>query len=1049
MYRLMCRALGVFLLLSLSLVAFAQTAQFSGRVTDPSQALVQGADIRVVNQATGVERRVKTNVDGLYTVPFVAPGTYQVFVQANGFSTAASHPLIVTVGQALVFDVQLKVGVGSQEITVDGGSQLLNTTDATVGTVIDRQFVDNIPLNGRSFQDLISMTPGVVTASPQGAQGSSAVGFSGDFSVNGQRTQSNYYTVDGVSGNIGAGNGYATVQAGSGGGLPAGTAFGTTQSLVSVDALQEFRVSSSTYSAEYGHGPGGQFSLITRSGTDNLHGTAFDYLRNNYFDANDWFNDHYGKPMPALRQNDFGGTIGGPIWIPHLYDGRRHTFFFFSYEGLRITQPQAAVIQYVPDTYMRQNVSPTIQQILNAYPAQNGVDYGTPSSPSLAQFIEPYTLPGSIDSTSIRFDHTFSPKLIVFFRFANTTSSSASRSLSALTTAGFETRTYTAGITNQLSPALANELRAGFAHSESNNIGIIDNFGGAQAINLQTAMGGSAYPNGHPQFTLNFAGVGTATLSDQNAQNLQSQWNITDNVSLSIGRHHMKAGIDYRWIRSPQNPSTPQEVATYSSSSQVTNNSAGTGLVVSRADVTPIFNQFAAYVQDEWHISSSVSVSMGLRWEINPALSEEHGRTPYTLLGSISNPSSLRLAPPGTRLWNTAKFNFAPRLGVAWVAHASPNWQTVIRTGGGVFFDTANEVATQGYNGIGYLATTSYSAAALPYTTSQLSITPSLTPPYAVSAYAFPSHMQMPYTLQWNASLQQAMGKAQAFTLSYVGANGRRLIGEQQLSVKALNPNFSTIIYLKTGVTSSYESLQLQFQRTLTRGIQFLTSYTWAHSMDFGSNATALPLARGNSDFDVRNNFQAGVSWNLPRTKSGTFADVILNNWGVDSRNLMRSAFPITLAGTLQTDPTTGNQYYSGVNYDPSKPLYLYGSQYPGGRAINGGPEVPTSTAAIRLPTGTNVSGNAPRNFVRGVGLAQTNLAVRRQFPLYGETSLQFRAEAFNVFNRPNFGYVDPTLTDATFGQVTTMLNGSLATMSPQYQQGGSRSMQFALKLLF
>jgi hypothetical protein len=309
--------------------------------------------------------------------------------------------------------------------------------------------------------------------------------------------------------------------------------------------------------------------------------------------------------------------------------------------------------------------------------------------------------------------------------------------------------------------------------------------------------------------------------------------------------------------------------------------------------------------------------------------------------------------------------------------------------------------------------------------------------------------MQAPYTYQWNASLEQALGRSQALTLSYVGANGRRLIGQQQLtSIQALNPEFGTVIYFKTGITSNYQALQLQFQRSVTRGIQALASYTWSHSLDFGSNDTTLPLVRGNSDFDVRHNFQAGLSWEIPTARLDKFSNAILEGWGLDARALVRTAFPITLAGNTEINSATGNTYYSGLNYDPSRPVYLYGSRYPGGRAINGGVNN-TATPAFTIPTGTNVSGDAPRNFVRGFGLSQVNLAMRRQFILYKETSLQFRAETFNLFNHPNFGYVFPGITGAQFGQATTMLNGSLGTVAAQYQQGGARSMQFSLRLRF
>src|ERR1700677_3082013 len=326
--------------------ALAQTAQVSGQVTDPQRLAVANADVRIVDQNTGVERRVKSNSTGFYTAPFLQPSHYKVFVQAPGFDTSVSNELILTVGQNLALNFQMRVGSTQQEVTVNGGSQILNTTDASVGTVVDQKFFANMPLNGRSFQDPISMTPGRVTESPQNTN--QVIGSSGDFSVNGQRTQSNYYTVDGVTANVSGGSGGGVAEESTGGTIGASTALGTTQSLISVDALQEFRVESSTYSAEYGHSPGGQFALVTRSGTTAFHGTVFDYLRNNFFDANDWFNDHYGDPAPALRQNDFGGTLGGPISIPRIYSGRDRTFFFASYEGLRLDQPTAATIQYVP-----------------------------------------------------------------------------------------------------------------------------------------------------------------------------------------------------------------------------------------------------------------------------------------------------------------------------------------------------------------------------------------------------------------------------------------------------------------------------------------------------------------------------------------------------------------------------------------------------------------------------------------------------------------------------------------------------------------------------
>ena len=248
-------------------------------------------------------------------MPNIPPGNYRIQVSNSGFKTIIKPDIVIHVEDALAINFTLPIGAASEIVTVEGGAPLINTTDASVSTVVDRKYVENMPLNGRSFQDLVLLTPGVVTSSPQ--SGSGYIGEQGEFSVNGQRTESNYYSVDGVSANVGTVAGSpASFTPGVTGSLPIATALGTTQGLVSVDALQEFRVQSSSYSAEYGRNPGGQFSFVTRSGTNEWHGSAFDYLRNNAFDANDWFNDYDGLPKPAERQNDFGGTLGGPVAIP-------------------------------------------------------------------------------------------------------------------------------------------------------------------------------------------------------------------------------------------------------------------------------------------------------------------------------------------------------------------------------------------------------------------------------------------------------------------------------------------------------------------------------------------------------------------------------------------------------------------------------------------------------------------------------------------------------------------------------------------------------------
>jgi Carboxypeptidase regulatory-like domain/TonB-dependent Receptor Plug Domain len=1011
------------------------SATLSVAITDTSGAVIQGATVVIRNVSTNQEQRAASGKDGNTTFSFLKPGHYSLVVSKQSFSDVAVDNINLSVGDEKHLRLVLKAGSAAQTVTVDGSGLTINTTDGSVSTVIDRKFVENTPLNGRSFQDLISLTPGIVTQSPQSGSGLAA---SGDFSVNGQRTESNYYTVDGLSANTTSGNGYGSASAGVGGTLGGSTALGTTQAIVSVDALQEFRVLSSTYSAEYGRAPGGQFSLATRSGTNVVHGSAFDYLRNNAFDANDWFNDYYAMPSTALRQNDFGGTLGGPIIIPGLSHSRNQTFAFGSYEGLRLTQPTPAGIQYVPDTFLRQQANPVMQPILNAFPVQNGVDYGTAANPSLAQFIKGYSLPSRLDSTSIRIDETINSKVSIFFRFSDTPSSSVSRAASSLATTHLNTQTYSLGITSQFTGTVANEFRLGYAPSDSTVVGILDGFGGAVPIDLAAAVGATSSPNAYPIVVLSFAGIGQAEASSNNSANRGRPWNITDKLSLLEGTHHLSFGADYRYIKSLLTPSSPEMFDLFLGNFDTIPGAPSFAEVLAFSHPTLIFNEIALYVQDEWRVHPRLGVSMGIRWEADPPPSGAHGTAPYTLLGNIANPSTLTLGPPGTPLWSTPWYNFAPRLGLAWTAHDNAGWETVFRTGGGVFYDTVNTIAQVAYDNPG-TAATAYPSTPLPYTPAQLNLSLTPTTPYG-TINAFPQHLQLPYTLEWNASVQQALGRSQSLTISYVAANGRRLLTSSTTSVAAQNPNFTYVGYVPSGITSNYQALQTQFQRTLSNGIQALASYTWSHSIDYGTNDGMIPQTRGNSDFDVRNNLQIGISWNIPGVKSSAIARAVLNNWSTDGRFLSRTGFPIPLAGSVFFDPSNGSEAYSGLNLVPNQPIYLYGSQYPGGRIVN--------SAAFASPS-TGLVGDAPRNFVRGFGEEQLNIAIRRDFPLHDAFHLQFRAESFNILNHPNFGYVDPNLTDATFGQATQTLNQSLGTLASQYQQGGPRSMQFALKILF
>ncbi|HVI07421.1 MAG TPA: carboxypeptidase regulatory-like domain-containing protein [Candidatus Binatia bacterium] len=1050
----------------LSLISQTTSATINGFVADASGAAVKGAEVLAVNDVTATQFTATTNSDGIYVLADLPPGPYRLQVSKVGFKTIVKPDIVLNLQDALSLNFTLPVGAFHEIVTVEGGAPLVNTESAAVSTVIDRGYVENMPLNGRSFQDLILLTPGIVTNSPQAGVN---VGVTGEFSVNGQRTESNYYTVDGVSANIGT-FALSTNAGGVSGSLPASTALGTTQGLVSVDALEEFRVQSSSYSAEYGRNPGGQFSFATRSGTNQWHGTAFDYVRNDFFDANDWFNDYFAQPLPALRQNDFGGTLGGPVSLPRLYQGRDRTFFFFSYEGLRLRQPQAATVSYVPDAQLRATTPPPLQAVIDAYPLANGADLGT----GFAEFVGASSSPSQIDATSVRLDHGINDKLRLFFRFSDTSSNHSFHDFgvpSVLNATNFTTRTYTLGATSTLTNVLSNEFRVNFSTNDETISAAPGSFGGAAPVNLFALQGftGGAGANHDVEVGLYF-GIGTsqfhsATITQHDNLGKQKQWNLVDTVSWSFGAHHLKLGADFRRLDPGVFVESPSVVYRFFFSTSVQANSVDFGFGDSNAPANPIYSNLSLFAQDEWKLNPRATLSLGLRWELNPAPGASPGNLPYTLAGHIGDVASVSLAPEGTPLWQTSWFNFAPRLGAAVILRNSPGHELVARGGGGVFFDTAQQLGSIGYNGPGFSAMTPLfgalagSPASFPLPAAEATPTIVNPPvaPYSVSVYGFSPHLQLPYTLEWNASLQQALGNAQSITASYVGARGSRLLEEQTVASQSLNPSFASgIAFIQNGLTSDYDALQLQYQRRFSGGLQALASYTWGHAIDYGSYNFVVPYERGNSDFDVRQQFSSALSYDLPAPFSASrAAGLILGHWGLDDRFTARTGFPVTLNGNLVFDPMTGQGFNSGLNVVAGVPDYISGSQCaalyyglpcPGGRAIN--------PNAFALPSGNN-PGDAPRNFVRGFGVWQMDLALRRNFALNEKLKLQFRAEAFNVFNHPNFGTINSTYClpssgpGCSFGQSTATLANSLFGLSSLYQMGGARSLQFALRFVF
>ncbi|MGD1079659.1 MAG: TonB-dependent receptor [Candidatus Sulfotelmatobacter sp.] len=1061
-----------------SALAQLETATVSGQVLDPSGLSITGAQVKLVDIDRDTATGTATNSSGLYTFPSVRPGRYRMEVTAAGFKVVNVTGITVNVQDHLEQNFKLTVGSVSESVTVEGGAPLVDTESAAVSTAVDRQFAENLPLNGRSFQSLIELTPGVVLTAAVGTVDT------GQFSINGQRANANYWMVDGVSANIGI-NAGSNAGSGAAGTLGSTSVFGGTNSLVSVDALQEFRIQTSTYAPEFGRTPGGQISIVTRSGANQFHGTAFDYFRNTVLDANDWFADQAGLTKPKEQQNDFGGTLSGPFI-------KDKTFFFFSYEGLRLRLPQTA-LTLVPDTnpqdpYSRQFAAAALLPYVNAFPLPNGPEVldVNGNHQGVAQFNGTYSDPGTLDAYSLRVDHKLNDRFNIFGRYNYSPSKISQRGtgdspLSTVSPTATTTQTATVGANWSISPVAANDFRFNYSSTDASSSSFLDAFGGA--VPLQTVPFPSPFTAQNAYFNFDVLTLGnyTTLLAGVIGHNRQRQLNILDSVSLEKGSHGLKFGVDYRRL-SPR--VAPAAYAQLNYFADVASAETESGLYASEITSTPpvifLFRNLGTFAQDTWHIARRLTLTYGLRWDVDFVPSSISGPDFSAVTGfDLSNLSNLALLPPGTPPYKTKWGNVAPRIGVAYQVSDNQHWQMVLRGGFGVFYDLgssqagsiAGSQAAYPFTGLTSVYGPAIGGTALFPLSSSNAAPPLIEPPNATNGgelTSFDPNLESPYTLQWNVAIEQALGTQQTLSVSYVGAAGRRLI--ETASIYSPNPNLGAALLVTNAGTSDYNALQLQFQRRLTRGLQALASYSWSHSIDTassgstGSSSNALSainsnVNRGPSDFDIRNAFSAGLTYDLPTPKGNALTKAILRGWSTENIIQARSAPPVDVSYVDLNELSNGFLADPRPDVVAGQPFYLYGSQYPGGKAFNPAAFTPPPLDPV---TGLPISqGNLPRNALRGFGAAQWDFAVHRDFPIHESLKLQFRAEMFNVLNHPNFGppvgdLGIPGTLNSQFGLSMQMLGRSLAGgqlgnggFDPLYQLGGPRSIQFGMKLVF
>ena len=1026
------------------LYAQSATTALSGRVLDPDRAVVPDARVSVFNESGSVQHDTTTGPEGFFVVDQLPPSSYTVRVEKDGFAVVEFKNVILNVAERRSLgNVILPVAPLTERVEVIDAPLIADS--AAVSTVIDQRFMDNQPVNGRSFQRLIELSPGV-------AFHTANLTTQGQFSANGQRPSTNYFMIDGTSANF-ASVASTVLYETAGGSVPSFSASGTTSSLASMDAVREFSIQTSTYAPEFGRQPGAQVAIVTRSGGESLHGSVFNYLRNSLFDANNFFANRSGLSKPGIRQNDFGFVLGGPLPLPGVDNEPHRTFFFASYEGVRLRQPVVTEQLEVPTIAARNSATGVMRDILNAFPLPTGGDIA--DSPGAASYVASFSNPQSLDAGSLRIDHAFSPRVTFFGRYNYAPSEDRQRArfcaASCVALLEYRTQTATLGATHQISPFLSNDVRLNWSEGKVKQSYFIDTYGGAivpPAASLYpsftTGDQGYVYIEANP--------TGSNTISNGLfSDNRQRQWNVVDVLSFTRGTHALKFGVDYRRLGSTSySGSYKRQFFPDSIASLVANTPAPAAILAPTVTLRPIYNNFSAFAQDTWRLNGRLTLTYGLRYEVNPAPSEQNGELPFTVV-NIDDPASLDLAPQGTQLYETTHNNFAPRVGVAYTV--SPERRLVVRGGFGVFYDLGYAFSGSSFSTEIFPFTDMQSLSSVTYTSPEFWTQPPaviVAPPYP-RVFAYDSDFKLPYTLQYNLTIEHGVRQRDTVSLAYVGATGRRL-GRVE-SLRNVNPSFRRIDVVRDNASSDYNALQIQYRHPLSRDLQVLGSYTFAKSLDTVSDESVQnfqtpsgrfsPLDdRGPSAFDVRHSFNAALSYSIPFHSDNPVARALFSDYELDGRVRAVSARPVNVL--TGRDPF-GLGYTTVARPDlvPGQPLYLDDSNAPGGTRFN-----PAAFDAA-TPLAEGRQGTFGRNVMRGFGASQLDLSVRREFRITERWTLQARVDTFNVFNHPSFNNPPGNMRDASFGQSKEMLSTGLGGLSPLYQVGGPRSMQLALKVLF
>ena len=1068
---------------SMKAPAQVATATISGTVRDATGAVVPGATITLRNVETGARRTVTTDATGRYSAPQLGLGGYEVTASATGFQTIVRSGITLTVGREADVDFTLQLGTVAERVEVTGEAPLVETTTSTVSGLVDEKTVRELPLNGRSFTDLMDLQANVkniaVVAPAPGSAGQRFTGIAAKFSVAGAHPSQNNYIVDGLIINDTM---VSTPSSAAGG-------------LLGTDAIREYRLLTSNYSAEYGQVAGGIMTAVTRSGTNALHGSAFEFLRNSVLDARDFFD----ADVPPFKRNQFGGTLGGPIRTDR-------TFFFGNYEGLR-QRLGSTIFMRVPTPAARRGilpsgpcaagctVGPTAQKVLNLYPlpTPGGRDFGD----GTADFTSAPSNPTTEDYFAVRLDHTLNEQNFLFGRYTFSDGNASFLREHELSEDTRDTRYQhlMLSFTSLLTPTLLNNLRAGVSRSVTL---LADRESGKADLSPLVHVPGrdpgdvlvSPIPSLGPWFG-----------------NPNSLWwtsyQYGDDVTFSRGNHSWKFGASLQ-----RNHDNQDGRFSYGGSWEFSSlqdfyaenprsiRGAGPTSDAGRGWRTWIIG---TYLQDDWKALPNLTLNLGVRFEWATVPTEVNGK--IAQLRDIFRDTATVVGGP---FWkqSSAFAHAAPRFGFAW--DVLSNGKTAVRGGWGIFqqairntdFILPGDRMPPLWDGF---LVTALPNQPLRYSLAFDNLPPGRVSPSSGAALRLDSidfHLAQPYNMNYSFNVQQEVLPNTLLNVGYVGSRGVNLLGVNAeanartditgpdgrryipLGASRRNPNFGVIRWATAENDSSYNSLQVSVEKRFSAGLQIRSSYTWSKSIDTNSNR----LHGGNFDgpgsagedwpFDTKAN-RALSAWDLRHYLFLNYVyDLPIGPGKSLGGNLTGAAGKLlggwSLSGVVTASTGPPFSVVNGGDFAGTLPMGL-GAQKPErvrnpAIAERGTPEYtehyfdrlafelpPLTPQCAATPTATGcprrVFGNGGRNTLTGPGLATWNFNMSKTTSLTERVGLQFRGEFFNLFNRANFRLPASALflpqianpnppRDAAAGRITRTSTTS-------------REIQFGLKLVF